>query len=306
VTARRLRHAAGALALGRLRALSGALGWRRSQRLGAAIGRLGWWVDRRDRRRALEHLEIAFPEMPAAARREIARSCFEHLGKTMMEMLQLLHLDCEGLARVLTVEGWETVADLQRQGRPLLFLTAHCGTWETLGAAAGCRGLPITGIARQQDDARVDAVSIDLRARFGARTILRGSPEARRELLRVLRGGSALAMLIDQDTKKVDGAWVPFFGRLAWTPTGAAEIALRQGFAVLPAFDERRPDGSHLLRILPPLELPGDPVAATAAMTRAIEEQVRRRPEQWVWVHRRWRRRPPEEGAAPAGRDTAT
>lgn len=299
-TWRRLRNGLAGASLVGLRSLAGALGWRRSQRLGAGIGRLAWHLARRDRRRALEHLAIAFPELPAAERRRLAHTCFVHLGQTLMEMLQLLHLDCAGVARHLAVAGWEHVEALQREGRPVLFLTAHCGTWEMLGAAAGCRGVPVTGIARQQDDARADAVTIDLRARFGARTILRGSPEARRELLRVLRGGSALAMLIDQDTR-VDGTWVPFFGRLAYTPTGAAEIALRQRFGVLPAFDERLPDGSHLLRVLPPLDLPADVTAATAAMTKAIEDQVRRRPEQWVWMHRRWRRRPPGEGAAETG-----
>lgn len=98
-------------------------------------------------------------------------------------------------------------------------------------------------------------------------------------------------MLIDQDTK-VDGVWVPFFGRPAFTPVGAAELALRQKAIVLPFFIERKADGDHLLRFLPPLDLPDDPREATALMTRAIEEQVRRRPEQWVWMHRRWRRQP--------------
>ena len=296
---RRVRNGLTGPALAALRAFAGAVGWRGSQRLGGAIGRLAWHLARRDRRRAIEHLAIAFPALAEADRHRLAHACFVHLGRTLMEMLQLLHLDCDGVARHLTVEGWEEVEALQRQGRPILFLTAHCGTWEMLAAAAGCRGVPLTGIARQQDDPRADAVTIELRARFGARTILRGSREARRDLLRVLRGGSALAMLIDQDTR-VDGTWVPFFGRLAFTPTGGAEIALRQGFGVLPAFDERRPDGSHLLRVLPPLELPDDPAAATAVMTQAIEDQVRRRPEQWVWMHRRWRRRPPDESAADA------
>lgn len=100
-------------------------------------------------------------------------------------------------------------------------------------------------------------------------------------------------MLIDQDTK-VDGVWVPFFGRPAFTPVGAAKIALRQKTEVIPTFVERRPDGSHLVRIHPPLDLPEDPREATAVMTRAIEEQVRRQPEQWVWMHRRWRRQPAE------------
>ena len=294
---RRARSALAGPVLALLRAVVAALGWRRSQRLGGAIGRLGWRLARRDRRRALEHLEIAFPELPAAERATLARSCFVHLGTTLVEMLHLLRFTCADVERHLAVEGWEHVEAARAGGRPVLFLTAHCGTWEMLAAAAGCRGMPLTGVARRQDDPRADALTIELRARFGARTLSRGTPGAAGELLRVMRGGSALAMLIDQDTR-VDGTWVPFFGRLAFTPVGAAQIALRQRAAVLPAFDERRPDGNHLLRVLPPLELSADATEATAAMTAAIEQQVRRRPEQWVWMHRRWRRRPPGETAA--------
>ena len=121
---------------------------------------------------------------------------------------------------------------------------------------------------------------------------LRGSEGAARQLLAALRKGGALGMLIDQDTK-VDGVWVPFFGRPAFTPVGAAKIALRQNTAVIPTFIERLEDGRHLATFHPPLDLPDDPTEATALMTTKIEEQVRRRPEQWVWRHRRWRRQPP-------------
>ena len=98
-------------------------------------------------------------------------------------------------------------------------------------------------------------------------------------------------MLIDQDTK-VEGVFVEFFGRPAWTPVGAAELALRFDAAVLPTFIERRADGSHRAVIHPELPLPTDPTAATALMSAAIEAQIRAHPEQWVWLHRRWRRRP--------------
>ena len=98
-------------------------------------------------------------------------------------------------------------------------------------------------------------------------------------------------MLIDQDTK-VDGVFVPFFGRLAWTPSGAADLAARFDAAVLPTFTERLADGSHVARIQPAMDLPADPTAATAAMTERIEAQIHRVPEQWVWLHRRWRTRP--------------
>jgi len=129
-------------------------------------------------------------------------------------------------------------------------------------------------------------------------TINRAQPGAARRLLQTLRDGGALGMLIDQDTR-VKGVWVPFFGRPAFTPVGAAEIALRRNVAVVPAFIERREDGRHLARFYPVLELADDLVEATAQMTATIEGQIRRRPEQWVWIHRRWRHQQPAGATIP-------
>jgi KDO2-lipid IV(A) lauroyltransferase len=195
----------------------------------------------------------------------------------------------------VTVEGWERVEAARGSGRPVIFLTGHCGNWELLAALGNCRGLGVAVLARELDDPAFQRLLVRIRERFGTRTIVRRAPGAARQLLGVLREGGSLGILIDQDTA-VDGVWVPFLGRLAYTPVGPAQIALRLGALVLPSFIERLPDGSHLARFAAPLTLPGDPVAATAAMSAAIEEQVRRCPEQWVWMHRRWRRRPPEEG----------
>jgi KDO2-lipid IV(A) lauroyltransferase len=146
-------------------------------------------------------------------------------------------------------------------------------------------------VAREAQEVELDAVIVHLRARYGTRTITRGSGGAARELLRASRDGGALGMLIDQDTK-VEGVFVPFFGRDAWTPVGAAQLAIKRGLAVLPIFAERRDDGRHCVRVGGPLALGSDAQELTARMTLAIEEQVRRCPAQWVWMHRRWRRRP--------------
>jgi Kdo2-lipid IVA lauroyltransferase/acyltransferase len=268
------------------------LGWRGAQRLGAGMGRLAWWVARRDRRRTLEHLAIAFPELAERERTRLGRACFAHFGTTLLECLRLLGEGCEEVRRRVAVEGWEGVEALRASGRQILILTGHCGNWELLAATISCHGLPLSVVARRGQEERLDRLLVSLRQRFGTTTIARGEAGAARELLRTLRGGGALGMLIDQDTK-VEGAWVPFFGRLAFTPLGAAQIGARRGVAVVPTFIERQGDGSHVATFHPPLELPENAVEATALMTRTIEEQVRRRPEQWVWMHRRWRRQPP-------------
>jgi len=217
--------------------------------------------------------------------------CFAHLGTLLGECLVLRHSTVEGLASHVELGGWEHVDAARAQRRPIVIVTGHCGNWELLAAILNARGLGMLVVAREIDEPGLQTMLLDLRARFGTRTIVRGTPGAARSLLGALRGAGALGMLIDQDTK-VEGCFVEFFGRPAWTPIGAAELALRFDAAVLPTFIERRADGGHRATIHPELPLPTDAVAATAAMTAAIEAQIRSHPEQWVWLHRLWRRQP--------------
>jgi KDO2-lipid IV(A) lauroyltransferase len=239
---------------------------------------------------------IAFPDLPEEERRHIARQAFLHQGMNAAELLHLLRRDAREILPHLEIQGWENMQAARATGRPILLLTGHCGNWELIAAAVHAGGVPLAAIARAADDPRLQQIVKDVREHLGAITIERGTRKSARQILEVLRSGGAIAMLIDQDTK-VDGVWVPFFGRPAFTPVGPAEMALKQTMQVVPAFIERRVDRGHLLRFLPVLKLPDDPREATARMTAAIEEQVRRRPEQWVWWHKRWRRQPPA-GAA--------
>jgi len=274
------------------------LEWGDAQRIGRALGRLAWTISPRDRTRSLEHLGIAFPALELAERTHLGRAAFAHFGTMLGETLWLAERGPDEVERRVELRGWQEIESARAAGRPILVLTGHCGNWELLAAALNCRGLRMAVVARELHEPGFQEALLAFRARFGSRTILRGTPGAARELLRTLRSGGALGMLIDQDTR-VDGVWVEFFGRPAWTPAGAADIARRFSAAVLPAFIERRPDGSHLATIGAPLDLPEDPVAATQRMTAEIEAQIRRRPEQWVWMHRRWRRRPDAEPSTP-------
>lgn len=265
--------------------------WGGAQSIGALIGRLGWSVAGRERRRVLTHLAIAFPELSDEERRQLGRESLRQQGISLGECLYLLTRDCKAVARRVRVEGWEVVERVQNQGRPLLILTGHCGNWELLAAVINCRGLDMSVVARELDEEGFQRLLLALRSRFGTNTILRGSSGAARNLLRVLREGGALGMLIDQDTQ-VDGVWVPFFGRPAYTPVAAAQLSRRHDTAVIPAFIERQADGKHRARFQEPLSLPDDVEAATSLMHSRIEEQIRRVPAQWVWMHRRWRRQP--------------
>jgi KDO2-lipid IV(A) lauroyltransferase len=269
--------------------------WRGAQRCGATLGRLAWRIARRDRARILRHLELAFPQASTRERHRLGRQCMRHHGVSLGECLYLMTRDCGAVAEHVRVEGWKTIERVRAVGDPVLIVTGHCGNWELLAATANCRGLGVRVVGRELGDENYQNLLLDLRSRFGTETITRGTAGAARQLLGTLRDHGVLGILIDQDTQ-VDGVWVPFFERPAYTPIAAALLAQRHGTVVIPAFIERRADGSHLARFHPPLELPEDPTEATARMHRCIESQIRRVPEQWVWMHRRWRRQPDESG----------
>jgi KDO2-lipid IV(A) lauroyltransferase len=244
------------------------------------------------RHRIARHLTMAFPELEQDQCRALARRVLAHLGTTLGELLYLSTRGCPDLLPPVRVEGWENVQELRNKKKPILYVTGHCGNWEMLAAASSCLGVPVYAFARGTEDPQLQGLLLDFRERFGSFTIARGDPGSARKILKVLRHlEGAMGILIDQDTR-VEGVWVPFFGRPAFTPVGAAELALKQNVQVVPTFIEREENGNHLARFLPPVALPPDPEAATALLTGIIEDQIRRRPEQWVWSHRRWRRQP--------------
>ena len=207
---------------------------------------------------------------------------------TLTEVLWLPNLDAETCARTTTFEGLENL----RPGEGMIGITGHCGNWEWIAHAIALR-TPVTVLHRGRDEPKMNLFITDLRAKVGINTIDRGSTAAGREMIRAIRHGSILAFLIDQNIR-AESVKVPFFGRPALTPIGPAKLAIRAGVPVVCIFDERLPDGKHVIRIHPPIVTSkgDDPVALTARITAEIEEEIRRRPQQWVWFHDRWRERP--------------
>jgi len=177
-------------------------------------------------------------------------------------------------------------------------MTAHCGNWEMLNAWLGAVDIPMTVAVRDIYDPRLDRMATVLRERFGAEVVARSSAAGRR-LLAALAHNRVIGLVIDQDIRDIQGVFVPFFGKPAWTPSGAASLALHRQCPVVQAFSHRLPDGSHRIEVHPPLPLPASGsrderiTELTAAATAAIERQVRSHPAQWVWMHRRWRTQPP-------------
>jgi KDO2-lipid IV(A) lauroyltransferase len=265
---------------------------------------------KRERTRMKRHLKLAFPELDSVQRRRIQRGCANHLGCQLAEVAWLARAGADDVKRICEVDGFEHVDAALEGGRGLIFATAHCGNWEILAARVPVEGYQLLAAVRELDDPRIDRVVTDMRSRFGTEIVPRG-PAAGRQLARALAKNKSVGLLIDQDIPSIPGVFVPFFGRSAWTPSGAAMLALRMRCPLLPAFIHRKPDGTHKIHIKPPLAVPSDGTLEdrvrelTAAATAAIEWQIRAWPEQWVWMHRRWRTRPEGEESEPTGEPPA-
>ena len=260
---------------------------------GRALGTLAWHVARRERKKALNNIAIAFPDWDEAKRRDTIKAMFRHLGMSLFEITWMRNMDVAMRDKLTVIEGEAPLLKLIDEGRGVVVFTAHCGNWEWMSYAVGLWGRPTTVLQRERDAPEMNRYITEHRARSGVRTIDRGSAAAGRELIQSLRRGGILAFLIDQNLR-TDSVQVPFFGRPALTPIGPAKLAVRTESVAVDILVERLPDGRHWLKVGEPvfLKRDDDPVELTERMTRIIEEQIRRVPEQWVWMHDRWRERP--------------
>jgi KDO2-lipid IV(A) lauroyltransferase len=254
--------------------------------IGVAIAVVASPLLRRDLRRADANLAPAYPEWSKRKRRATIRALCRHMGATFAEFLWLPKVD---LARTTTYEGIEHVT---ARTTGIIAITAHCGNWEWAAYAIGAIA-PVTTMQRARNEKDIDLLITRMREKGNVRSIDRGSTAGSREMIRTLRDGRVLAFLIDQNIR-AESVKVPFFGRPALTPIGPAKLAIRAGVPVVCIFDERMADGKHVIRIHPPIvtSKDDDPIALTARVTAVIEEEIRRRPQQWVWFHDRWRERP--------------
>lgn len=271
-----------ASASGRAMSLSAA------RRSGRILGALAHATVRRDRRRALHNLADALPELDESARRATVRAMFRHLGQSLFEIAWLPNLSASDLESTTRFEGLEHMREATAAGRGVVLFTGHCGNWEWMAAAIGLAGIPMNVVGREIYDNRINEFIVESRRRHHVETIGRGSGNAARDILATLRKGHVLGVLIDQSIR-AESADVPFFGRPAPTPIGPARLAVRAGAAAIAGFIERR-DGMQIIRFEPAIETSrnDDPVALTARMTSSIEAQIRRVPDQWVWMHKRW------------------
>lgn len=261
-----------------------------------ALGGVAYRVLVGRRRVALGNLTLAFgSELDARGRRALAQANFRHLGVTAVECCRLFFgAPGELLARV-RMEGAEHVRAAMAAGRGVLYLTAHFGNWELLAAAHALAGFPASVVIRPLDNPFLEAHL--LRGRTRSRVGLIPKREAVRGVRAALARGECVGILLDQDAGR-EGVFVPFFGQPAATSRSLAVLALKTRAPVVPAFIRRLPNGDHHITLGPviPLVSTGqrepDVEAATTRFTEAIERHVRAHPEQWFWVHRRWKTQP--------------
>jgi KDO2-lipid IV(A) lauroyltransferase len=257
------------------------------------LGAIAFYALPRERKRALQHLNLVFHEKGDAWVHRTARRCFMHLGKALLE---LMLMDTGRLARIVDFRGEENLQNAIARGRGVVFVTGHIGNWELLAGAVALR-YSASVVAAPIEPEEVNDMILGLRAGLGVRTILRGKPGASRELIRVFKENRMLGILIDQDTD-VESVFVDFMGMPAWTPTAAASMALKFGAPLLFGFIRRGENNRHMITVEGPLELmrtgddEKDIIANTAMLTKKIESCILENPEQWVWMHRRWRRQP--------------
>ncbi len=260
---------------------------------GGAIGFAAYYLLRRERSRAVKHLEQTFQEKGTPWVHRTARRCFVHLGKALLEVMLMSprHLD-----RFVGIEGEDNLRKAFEQKRGVVYVTGHIGNWELMAQKVACL-YPLSVIAAPIEPEQVNDTIVELRARRGVRTIVRSRPGAARELIRAFKENRVLGILIDQDTD-VEGAFVDFMGRPAWTPTAAASMAIKFGAPIVFGYIQRGESGRHKIIIEGPLHLTmtndteKDIITNTAMLTKKIEDVIRGNPEQWVWMNRRWRKQP--------------
>ena len=257
---------------------------------------LGYLVISRQRKLVLSNLRIGFPGMSDAERCSIAKRMYRNLGMNVAEFARVGKLRDSGrLDSLFDASGWENLERAHSRGKGVLILTAHLGNWELFGAKFSNAGYKLTVLARRAYYERYENLLEMLRRSAGVEVVDRNNV---RGILRRLRAGHLVAILSDQDIRRIEGVYVDFLGKLAYTPTGIVTLALRTGSPILPAFIVRQSDGRHRVYIEPEVELirtghkGWDTLINTMRYTDIIEKYVKTHPEQWMWFHRRWRQRP--------------
>lgn len=282
--------------------LLGALPRSWARAVGSAVGAIAFSILGRLRKVGLRNLELAFPEKTEPQREQILRILYRNLGWLLAEFCRMPDYTPENTRRFLRYEGLEHYEAAKAKGKGVLIVTGHLGAWELSSYYHSLMGHPMSMVIRRLDNTRVDALVNQIRCLHG--NCVLHKDDFARGLIAAMRRGETVGILMDTNMTPPQGVFVPFFGHMACTASGLARVALRTGAAVLPGFmlweDSER---KYVLRFGEEIPLLStgdderDAIENTARFTASIENYVRRYPEQWLWVHRRWKTRP--EGEPP-------
>src|SRR5688572_9160745 len=295
-----MRHRLEFLAVTSMRALLRVLPRALIRAMGASLGLLFYVLDRPRRRVAVANLTQAFPSRTEAECRVISRAVFVHFGRLLFEILEFSTLSHAEMLRRVEFEGEDRARHAYAQGKGVLFFTGHFGYWELHALVHALRLRPIGVLARALDNPALNRLLEDVRSATGNSVIYRQG--AVRRVLKTLAAGEGVALLIDQHMHSPDAIWVSFFGRAAATTSTLAALALRTGAPVVPVFAHPLPGGRYKFVYESPVEPPEEegPEAIrdfTQRCTDVLEMHVRKHPELWLWMHRRWRDAPiPDAG----------
>ncbi|MGH9375653.1 MAG: lysophospholipid acyltransferase family protein [Terriglobia bacterium] len=265
----------------------------------ATLAALSYWIWPRLRQTGLWNLELAYPEWTARRRRQVLFASFMNLGRMLADFAHFPHWNRGNIEDLIVYDGYEHFLHASNQGTGLIFLTAHFGSWELGSFAHGIYGHPVNFVARRLDNPLIDSLVTRYRCLSGGRPIEKG--DFARQSLRALRRGEAVGILMDQNMLPAEGVFVDFFGRKACTTPSPARMAQKTGVPLLLGLVIWDPALRKYRLRFETIEWTkrGDPaeevLVNTARFTERLEYYIRQHPEQWLWVHRRWKTRPPEE-----------
>ena len=271
-----------------------------ARRAGASLGALAFMLTRRLRRTGERNLQIAYPEGDARWRGSVIRQLYRNLGFHLAEFCLMSHYTAESTRGIVRYAGLEHFLAAKERGRGVLVVTGHLGLWELSSFYHSLMGYPMSMVIRRLDNPLVDRMVNGIRCLHG-NTVLHKDDFAR-GLLGAMRRGETVGILMDTNMTPPQGVFVDFFGTPACTASGLARVAMRTEAAILPGFlTWREEEQKYVLEFGECLEFvrtdddEQDIISNTQICTTAIERWIRRFPEQWLWVHRRWKTRPPGE-----------
>ncbi|HWR16448.1 MAG TPA: lysophospholipid acyltransferase family protein [Terriglobales bacterium] len=254
------------------------------------------------RKVGMRNLRMAMPEKTDRERRRILHGVFRTLGRQLADFCHFPYFDAKNISTLAVYEGFECYDSARARGKGVLFLTAHLGGWEIGSFAHSIYGNPMQEVVRPLDNPYLDRLVDSYRTRHGNKTF--GKQEFARGLISAMRAGETVGVLMDTNMTPPQGVFVDFFGISACTASGIARVALRTDASVVPAFTIWDPIlRKYRVHFDPAIALvrtsndEADVVTNTAKFTKVIEEFIRKYPDQWLWVHKRWKTRP--EGNPP-------